>query len=132
MRDIEIASAFGEKEVAPLRILEISIDRRRTWSRITLGRISPQHQRRGNGRSICPSVSTESLVELLSTESDTKSGLDTVERRRQMFHESKFLSGGIEHTHLVKYLHNVLLQKKRSENNYKEKEKEELESTFKT
>ncbi|XP_055935970.1 protein Red-like [Argiope bruennichi] len=58
---------------------------------------------------------------------DAKSGLDAAERRRQMIQESKFLGGDMEHTHLVKGLDYALLQKVRSEINYKEKEEEELE-----
>ncbi|GFT64570.1 protein Red [Nephila pilipes] len=45
-----------------------------------------------------------------------------------MIQESKFLGGGMEHTHLVKALNYVLLQKERNENNYKEKEGKEYES----
>lgn len=59
---------------------------------------------------------------------DAKSGLDAAERRRQMIQESKFLGGDMEHTHLVKGLDYALLQKVRSEINYKEKEEEEMES----
>ncbi|GFY56310.1 protein Red [Trichonephila inaurata madagascariensis] len=59
---------------------------------------------------------------------DAKSGLDAAERRRQMIQESKFLGGDMEHTHLVKGLDYALLQKVRSEINYKEKEEEELEN----
>ncbi|GIX79851.1 protein Red [Caerostris extrusa] len=59
---------------------------------------------------------------------DAKSGLDAAERRRQMIQESKFLGGDMEHTHLVKGLDYALLQKVRSEINYKEKEEEELET----
>ncbi|GFU33990.1 protein Red [Nephila pilipes] len=42
-----------------------------------------------------------------------KSGLDTVERRRQMIQESKFFGGDMEHTHLVKGFGYTLLQKVR-------------------
>lgn len=59
---------------------------------------------------------------------DAKSGLDAAERRRQMIQESKFLGGDMEHTHLVKGLDYALLQKVRSEINYKEKEDEEMET----
>ncbi|KAG8194108.1 hypothetical protein JTE90_003049 [Oedothorax gibbosus] len=59
---------------------------------------------------------------------DAKSGLDAAERRRQMIQESKFLGGDMEHTHLVKGLDYALLQKVRSEINYKEKEEEQLET----
>ncbi|GFT35766.1 hypothetical protein NPIL_501971 [Nephila pilipes] len=62
-----------------------------------------------------PSLVTEVLVELLSTESDpitsatvnravapdAKFGFDTEERNRQMIQKSKFLGCGREHTHLV-------------------------------
>ncbi|GFS98462.1 hypothetical protein NPIL_320291 [Nephila pilipes] len=43
---------------------------------------------------------------------DAKSGLDTMERRRQMIQESKFLGEDAEHTNLVKGLVYALLQKK--------------------
>ncbi|GFS45481.1 protein Red, partial [Nephila pilipes] len=59
---------------------------------------------------------------------DAKSGLDTMERRRQMIQESKFLGEDAEHTNLVKGLVYAVLQKVSNENNYKEKEEEELES----
>ncbi|GFT36293.1 protein Red [Nephila pilipes] len=116
-----------------------------------------------------PSISTDSLVELSSTESgnenvtqriryraeerreginpnhknedavksaagyhviapDSKSGLDAVERRCQMIHESEFLGGDMKNTHLVNGLDNALVQKVRNENYYKEKEEEKLES----
>ncbi|KFM71946.1 Protein Red, partial [Stegodyphus mimosarum] len=54
--------------------------------------------------------------------------MDAAERRRQMIQESKFLGGDMEHTHLVKGLDYALLQKVRSEINYKEKEEEEMEN----
>ncbi|XP_076031413.1 IC cytokine homolog beag [Oratosquilla oratoria] len=59
---------------------------------------------------------------------DLKSGLDAAERRKQMIQESKFLGGDMEHTHLVKGLDYALLQKVRSEIQYKEAE-EEMERT---
>merc|ERR1719229_1149982 len=40
---------------------------------------------------------------------------DAAERRRQMIHESKYLGGDMDHTHLVKGLDFALLQKVRSE-----------------
>merc|ERR1712055_112144 len=40
---------------------------------------------------------------------------DAAERRRQMIHESKYLGGDMEHTHLVKGLDFALLQKVKSE-----------------
>ncbi|KAL7639156.1 UNVERIFIED_CONTAM: hypothetical protein RMT77_010690 [Armadillidium vulgare] len=57
---------------------------------------------------------------------DLKSGLDAAERRKQMIQESKFLGGDMEHTHLVKGLDYALLQKVRSEIQYKEQENEVL------
>ncbi|XP_052042693.1 protein Red-like [Apodemus sylvaticus] len=49
------------------------------------------------------------------------------EKRRQLIQESKFLGGDMEHTHLVKGLDFVLLQKVRAEIASKEKEKKLLE-----
>eukprot|EP00095_Tigriopus_kingsejongensis_P005210 maker-scaffold408_size180710-snap-gene-0.38 protein:Tk05210 transcript:maker-scaffold408_size180710-snap-gene-0.38-mRNA-1 annotation:"red protein (ik factor) (cytokine ik)" len=46
---------------------------------------------------------------------DFKSSFDAAEVRRQKIHESKFLGGDMEHTHLVKGLDFALLQKVRSE-----------------
>ncbi|XP_059079943.1 protein Red-like [Tigriopus californicus] len=46
---------------------------------------------------------------------DFKSSFDAAEARRQKIHESKFLGGDMEHTHLVKGLDFALLQKVRSE-----------------
>jgi len=54
---------------------------------------------------------------------------DAAERRRQMIHESKYLGGDMEHTHLVKGLDFALLQKVKSEIEAREQiEKEEAEN----
>ena len=53
---------------------------------------------------------------------DVKSGIDAAERRKQQIQESKFLGGDMEHTHLVKGLDYALLQKVRSEIQFKEAE----------
>merc|ERR1712029_896590 len=42
-------------------------------------------------------------------------GHDAAERRKQLIHESKYLGGDMEHTHLVKGLDFALLQKVRAE-----------------
>jgi len=53
---------------------------------------------------------------------------DAAERRRQMIHESKYLGGDMEHTHLVKGLDFALLQKVKSEIEAREQmEQEEAE-----
>ena len=60
---------------------------------------------------------------------------DAAERRRQLIHESKYLGGDMDHTHLVKGLDFALLQKVRSEiesreeweSEEEEEEKEEKE-----
>jgi len=52
---------------------------------------------------------------------------DAAERRRQMIHESKYLGGDMEHTHLVKGLDFALLQKVRSEIVSREQMEEEEE-----
>jgi len=53
---------------------------------------------------------------------------DAAERRRQMIHESKYLGGDMEHTHLVKGLDFALLQKVRSEIETREMIEEEVEN----
>ena len=54
---------------------------------------------------------------------------DAAERRRQMIHESKYLGGDMEHTHLVKGLDFALLQKVKSEIEAREQiEREEAEN----
>merc|ERR1719319_1527188 len=52
---------------------------------------------------------------------------DAAERRRQMIHESKYLGGDMDHTHLVKGLDFALLQKVRSEIEVMEEQKEDRE-----
>merc|ERR1719319_1183412 len=52
---------------------------------------------------------------------------DAAERRRQMIHESKYLGGDMDHTHLVKGLDFALLQKVRSEIEVMEEQEEDEE-----
>uniref|UniRef100_A0A0X3PLG3 Protein Red n=1 Tax=Schistocephalus solidus TaxID=70667 RepID=A0A0X3PLG3_SCHSO len=56
----------------------------------------------------------------------TAAGASHAERRREIIKESKYLGGDMEHTHLVKGLDYVLLQKVRMEIQSKEQEADEL------
>ncbi|GFS77612.1 hypothetical protein NPIL_536351 [Nephila pilipes] len=127
---IKIVLGFGKKEVAPLRIFEMSIDDGVQGEDAQVY----DHESPSNDEDVHFSseeeiedhfVSTEALVELLSTEYDpitsaadyrvlspnAKSGWYIAESRHQMIEKSKFLGGDTEHTHLVKNLDYSVLQK---------------------
>ena len=63
-----------------------------------------------------PSVPTEDATNAYRAVAPNAHGVhDAAERRKQMIHESKYLGGDMEHTHLVKGLDFALLQKVRAE-----------------
>ena len=63
-----------------------------------------------------PNVPTEDTTSAYRAVAPNAHGVhDAAERRKQMIHESKYLGGDMEHTHLVKGLDFALLQKVRAE-----------------
>merc|ERR1712020_240728 len=63
-----------------------------------------------------PNIPTEDATNAYRAVAPNAHGVhDAAERRKQMIHESKYLGGDMEHTHLVKGLVFALLQKVRAE-----------------
>merc|ERR1719430_1535050 len=71
-------------------------------------------ERRDGGGEIPPGVE-DSSTGYRAVAPNARESHDAAERRRQMIHESKYLGGDMDHTHLVKGLDFALLQKVRSE-----------------
>eukprot|EP00092_Neocalanus_flemingeri_P030432 GFUD01033034.1.p1 GENE.GFUD01033034.1~~GFUD01033034.1.p1 ORF type:complete len:603 (+),score=272.53 GFUD01033034.1:57-1865(+) len=81
-------------------------------------------ERRDGGEGVVGEESTNAYRAVAPNARETH---DAAERRRQMIHESKYLGGDMEHTHLVKGLDFALLQKVRSEIETREEQIEEEE-----
>ncbi|KAL8604022.1 hypothetical protein ACOMHN_024847 [Nucella lapillus] len=86
---------------------------------------------RRDGQSITEPDALSTTADYRAVAPDAKSVENYAERRKQVIQESKYLGGDMEHTHLVKGLDFALLEKVRTEINFKEKEDEEqMESVF--
>merc|ERR1711962_1554197 len=70
-------------------------------------------ERRDGGPELPPGVEDAGAYRAVAP--NARESHDAAERRRQMIHESKYLGGDMDHTHLVKGLDFALLQKVRSE-----------------
>ena len=81
-------------------------------------------ERRDGGEGV---VGEESTNAYRAVAPNARENHDAAERRRQMIHESKYLGGDMEHTHLVKGLDFALLQKVKSEIETREQMEEEEE-----